>query len=332
MDYRKVNSKIVFDSYPMPTIEEALDQFTNAAIFSVLDLNSAYYQIPLAANSRGVTAFCTPFGLYEFNKLPMGISVGSQALSRVVDELFADLKGRYVFNFLDDLVVYSSSPKEHVTHVWEVPSRLQRSGFTLNPDKVVLGTSEIKYLGHLISARGVKILPERVTAIQDYPCPVNLRSLRRFIGMVGFYARFIPAYGSVVALLHELRKKGVSFCWGEMHQVAFDSLKRALCEAPVLEIHNYEKDFVLATDASDVAVSAVLHQDMNGSLAPIAYHSRVLTPAEQKYSTYEKECLMAKHSLDAKSADPTSSTKSFSRTVITWPSAGCLGKLRTWDA
>ena len=116
-----------------------------------------------------------------------------------MDELFADLKGRYVFNFLDDLVLYSSSPEEQVTHVREVLSRLQRSGFTLNPDKVVLGASEIKYLGHLISARGVKILPERVTAIQDYPRPVNLRSLRRFIGMVGFYARFIPPM--VVSLL-----------------------------------------------------------------------------------------------------------------------------------
>jgi len=290
VDYRKVNSKIVFDSYPMPTIEETLDQFANAAIFSVLDLNSAYYRIPLAANSRGVTVFCTPFGLYEFNKLPMGISIGSQAISRVVDELLADLKGCYVFNFLDNLVVYSSSPEEHVTHVLEVLSRLQRSGFTLNPDEVVLGASEIKYLGHLISARGVKILPERVTAIQDEPPPVNVRSLRRFIRMVGFYARFIPSYGSVVAPLHELRKKGVFFCWRETHQAAFDSLKRALCEAPVLEIHNYE-DFMIATDASDVDVSAVLHQDVNGALAPIAYHSRVLTPAERKYGTYEKECL-----------------------------------------
>ena len=110
VDYRKVNSKIVFDSYLIPTIEEALEQFGNAAFFTVFDLNSAYYQIPLSANSRRVTTFCTPFGLYEFNKLPMGINVGSQGLSRVVDELFAELNGSYFFNFLDDLVIYSSSP------------------------------------------------------------------------------------------------------------------------------------------------------------------------------------------------------------------------------
>jgi hypothetical protein len=197
VDYRKVNSKIVFDSYPMPTIVQALDQFGGAAVFSVLDLNSAYYQIPLSEKSRRVTAFCTPFGLFDFNKLPMGISVGCQGLSRVVDELFADLKGRFVFNFVDDLVVYSLSVEEHRMHVREVLRRLQRAGFTLNPDKAVFGATEIKYLGHLISTRGVKPLPDRVLAIQQYPRPVNLRSLRRFMGMVGFYARFIPIYGEI---------------------------------------------------------------------------------------------------------------------------------------
>ena len=143
----------------------------------------------------------------------MGISVGSQGLSRVVDEVFADLKGRFVFNFLDDLVVYSSSPEEHVAHAREVLTRLERTGFTLNTDKAVLGASEINYLGHLISGRGIKILPERVAAIQDYPQPTNLKSLRRFIGTVGFYAPFIPDYSSIAATLHELKKKGVPFCW-----------------------------------------------------------------------------------------------------------------------
>jgi len=225
---RKVNSKIV-DSYSMPTIEHALEKFSGATIFSVFHFNSVCYQIPLSAMSRRVTAFCTPFGFFEFNKLPMGISVGSQGLRRVVDELFADLKGLYVFNFLYDLVVYSSSPEEHALHVREFLSRLLRSGFILNPEKLVLGASEIKYLGHLLSARGVKILPERVSAIDKYPCPTNIKSLRRGSRMVGFYTRFIPGYADTVAILHELKKKGVAFVWREEHQVAFDSLKRTLC-------------------------------------------------------------------------------------------------------
>ena len=156
--------------------------------------------------------------------------------SRVIDKLFADLKDRYVFNFLDDLVVYSSSAEEHVSHVREILGRLQRAGFTLNPNKVVLRATEIKCLGHLLSARGVKMQLERVAAIQQYLSPTHLRSLRRFIGIVGFYARFIPRYGNVVAVLHELKKNGVPFAWQGEYQAAFVSLKRALCKAPVIQI------------------------------------------------------------------------------------------------
>ena len=153
----------------MPTIDQALKQFIGAAFFSVFDINSAYYQIPLSTASRRVTAFCTPFGLFEFSKLPMGISVGYQGLSRVVDELFADLKGQCVLNFLDDLVLYSPSIEEHGRDVREVLHRLQGMGFTLSPEKIVLQATEIRYLGHLLSARGVNFFPEGVTAIRQYP-------------------------------------------------------------------------------------------------------------------------------------------------------------------
>ena len=291
VDYRKVNAKTLFDSYPLPTIEQAFDQFAGAVIFSILDLNSAYFQIPLTPRSRRVTAFCTPFGLFEFNKLPMGISVGSQGLSRVIDELFADLKGNFVFNYLDDLIVYSRKVEEHSAHVRVVLQRLQSAGFTLNPNKITIGTAEIKYLGHLLSPRGVRVLPEGVTAIESYPVPTNLRTLRRFLGMVGFYARFIPNFSKCAAILHDLKKKGARFEWTPQHQGAFDSLKRALSHAPVLQIPDFGLDFVLVTDASDRAISAVLNQCVGGNLAPIAYYSRLLTPAETNYSMYEKECL-----------------------------------------
>ena len=221
----------------------------------------------------------------------MGISVGCQGLSRAVDELFADLKGQCVFNFLDDLVVYSASIEEHARHVREVLRRLQGMGFTLNPEKIVLQATEIRYLGHLLSARGVKILPERVTALRQYPRPKNLRALRRFIGMVGFYARFIPGYANIATVLYKLKKKGGLFDWQERHQTAFESLKSALCEAPVLQILDFDQQFVLVTDASDLAVSAVPHQRLSEGLAPIAFYSRVLTAAERRYSIYEKECL-----------------------------------------
>ena len=291
VDYRKVNSKIVFDSYPMPSIEQAFEQFANARVFSVLDLNSAYFQIPLTSRSRRVTAFCTSFGLFEFNRLPMGISVGSQALTRVVDELFADLKGEFVFNYLDDLVIYSRSVEEHSVHLRVALRRLQEAGFTLNPEKVVIAAKEIKYLGHLLSAQGISVLPERVAAIKAYPRPTNLRALRRFIGMTGFYARFIPNYSKRAEVLHALKRKGAKFEWTPERQSAFEELKQALSEAPVLQIPDFEKEFVLVSDASDVAISAVLNQRVGPDLAPVSYYSRLLTPAERNYSIYEKECL-----------------------------------------
>jgi hypothetical protein len=208
----------------------------------------------------------------------------------VVDELFADLKGIYVFNFLDDLVVYSKSPEGHRIHLRGVLGKLEKAGFMLNKEKIVLDTSKIKYLCHLISSKGIKVLPERVEVVQRYPRPKNLRDLQKFIGMVGFYDRFIPTYSSIAAPLHALKRKGIAFVW-EDDQKAFDLLKQALCEAPVLQIPDFGKEFVLVTDASDVAVSAILHQRVNGSLAPISYYSRLLMAPERKYSTYEKECL-----------------------------------------
>jgi hypothetical protein len=171
VDYCKVKKKICFDSYPLPKLEQAFQHFSGATVFSVLDFNSAYFQIPLTPQSRRKTAFCTLFGLYEFCKLPMGISIDCQGLSHVVDNLFADLKGKYVFNYLDDLVVYSASISEHQGHLREVLGRLRSAGFTLNKEKIVLGASEIKYLAHYLSSRGIRVIPNRGEATRQYPRP-----------------------------------------------------------------------------------------------------------------------------------------------------------------
>jgi hypothetical protein len=138
----------------------------------------------------------------------------------------------------------------------------------LNPEKVTFGAYEIKYLGHLISSRGIKILPERVAAIQDYLRPKNLRGLRRFLGMVGFYGRFIPGYSDHASVLHTLKKKGTPFNWGSEHQLVFEHWKGALCETPVLQIPDFSKEVVLVTDASDVAISAVMNQRIGDQLGP----------------------------------------------------------------
>ena len=221
----------------------------------------------------------------------MGISVGGQGLSRVIDELFADVKNKFVFNYLDDLIVYSHSLEEHSSHVRTVLDRLQEAEFTLNIDKITIAATEIQYLGHLLSPRGISVLPERVAAISAYPRPHKLRTLRRFLGMTGFYARFIPEFSNCAAPLHALKRKGAIFDWTSEHNDAFETLKKALSQAPVLQIPDFTKEFVLVTDASNLAISAVLNQRVGESLAPISFHSRLLSPAERNYTIYEKECL-----------------------------------------
>ena len=291
VDYRLLNKKIVFDAFPMPNVECAFAYFSKATIFSVLDLNSAYYQIPLSAKSRKVTAFCTPFGLFEFVKLPMGISVGCQVLSRVVDALLGDLKNKFIYNFMDDLVVYSRSREEHMQHLKEVFTRLEKAGLTLNRDKLQLAKQEIPFLGHLISAQGIRILPERVEAIRTFPPPKNLKAVRRFLGMAGFYGRFIRNFSHLAEPLHALKRKNACFEWGQSQQSAFLRLKEALMTPPVLQIPDFSSCFSLMCDASDVAISAVLQQKNGEQWAPIAYASRLLSPAERRYAIYEKECL-----------------------------------------
>jgi hypothetical protein len=226
IDYRLLNKKVVFDAFPMPSVEHAFANFQGAQGFSVLDLNSAYYQIPLSVKSRKATAFCTPFGLYEFTKLPMGISVGCQVLSRVVDSLFCDLKHKYVYNFMDDLVVNSSSMDEHLVHLKEVFSRLQKADFTLNCDKVHLAPSEIKFLGHSLSAKGIGILPERVEAIVQFPPPKNLKAVRRFLGMVGFYGNFVENFSQIAEPLDALKREKAVFLWEEPQKKALNNLRR----------------------------------------------------------------------------------------------------------
>jgi hypothetical protein len=155
VDYHLLNKKVVFDAFPMPTVEHAFADFHNAKVFSMLDINLAYYQIPLSAKSWRATAFCVPFGLFKFNKLPMGISEGCQVPSRVVDTLFSDLKQKSAYNFMDDLVVYPSSLTEHLGHLAEVFKMLEKATFTLDPDKLQLAQAEISFLGQLVSSQGV---------------------------------------------------------------------------------------------------------------------------------------------------------------------------------
>lgn len=292
LDYRKLNAQIEIDSVPLPDLHSAFDWFGKAKYFSIFDLNQAYHQIPLTPDSKPLTAFCVPWNLYQFTRVPMGLAVGAQTLTRLLDSIFHDVKFKFVFNYLDDLLVYSESFEEHLQHLEEVLVRLCGAGLTVNPDKVNFAQSEISFLGHLVSSRGVCIDPARTQGIRDFPPPKDVKGIARFVGMVNFYRRFIPNIAELAAPLNALRRKGAKFSWGEEQQTSFELLKEAVMQPPVLAMPDFTKDFVLQTDASSQAIAAVLSQVVDGIRQPIAYASRTLTPAEKKSSSvYELECL-----------------------------------------
>jgi hypothetical protein len=241
VDYHLLNKKVVFDAFPMPTFEHAFANFSIAKIFSVLDLNSAYYQIPLSAKSRKATDFCTSFGMFEFKKLPLCISVGCLVLSRVVDSLFGDLKHKFIYNFMDYLVVYSGSFAEHLEPLKKIFARLANVGFSLNRDELYLAQQEISFLGQSVSAKGIKVLPERVEPIKKIPPPKNLKVVRRILGMAGFYVRFIDRFSQISEPLHALKSKNAKFVWGDAQQAAFLQLKEALARPLILEIPDFPR-------------------------------------------------------------------------------------------
>lgn len=295
VNHAKLNQRINLDPFPLPTVESALQHLGRAKFFSVLDLNSSFFQVELQEECRRFTAFSTPWKQYEFLRVPMGANFGSQALSRVLDEVLAEFKYQFVFNYVDDVIVYSESWEQHVKDVEKVLLKLREAGLTVNPKKINMGKQAIKFLGYIVSDGHLSMDPEKVRPIVEYPAPKNVRAVQRFMGMIGYYARFIPNLTETASPLNELKRKGVVFEWTAERDKSFHCLKRALCNSPVLRLPDFTRRFSLHVDASSKALGAVLQQvdltEEGHPLAPLAYASRTLTAGERKLSAYEKEAL-----------------------------------------
>lgn len=298
VDYRELNKKVVLRSVPLPDLHSCFGWFRGARYFTTLDLNQAYNQIPLEEKSKQVTAFTTDWNLYEFNRVPFGLATGAAVLSQLMDMVFSDVKFRFVYHYLDDLVVYSRSANEHLQHLREVFNRLRRAGLTVNPNKVVFAGQKMKFLGHLVSGEGVTINPERVEVVKHYPRPRNVKEVARFIGMANFFRKFVNGFAEKAAPLNQLRKKDVQFSWGPTQEAAFTAIKEALQSAPVLALPDFSQEFILQTDASGHGLGAVLLQEQDGKRV-IAYASRGLNELEQKYSIYELEALAVLYGMEA---------------------------------
>jgi hypothetical protein len=209
--------------------------------------------------------------------VPFGIGTGTQVLTRLLDKAFSDIKFKYVFLYLDDLVIYSDSFDEHLYHLEEVFTRLRNAGLTVNPSKVKFATTQFSFLGHIISSSGVSVDPDRTKSIRDFPTPRDVKGIARFIGMVSFFHKFIPHFAERASPFNLLRKKDTPFVWGSEQQYAFQDLKLAIINPPVLCMADFSRRFILQTDASSLAVAAVLLQEFEGERQPIAFASRTLS-------------------------------------------------------
>lgn len=291
IDYRKLNDVTVGAVFPLPRIEEILDQLGHSIYFTTLDLASGFHQIPMRKEDQQKTAFSTPLGHYEFTRMPFGLKNAPATFQRLMNSVLSGLQGLQCFVYLDDIVIYSSSIEQHSIKLRAIFERLMANNLKLQPDKCEFMRKEVSYLGHIISDSGVKPNPDKVKAINDLRAPVDQKSIKSFLGLVGYYRKFIPDFAKIAKPLTLLLKKDTPFVWSNIHQKSFNKFKEILTTEPLLKYPDFSKQFILTTDASNYAIGSVLSQGPIGSDPPIAFASRTLNNAEQNYSTTEKELL-----------------------------------------
>lgn len=299
VDYRKLNAITESDAYPLPNLTEILESLSGSAIFSTLDLNSGYWQVTMDTSSKAKTAFTTSAGLFHFNVMPFGLKNAPSTFQRLMETVLGELRGKNCFVYIDDIIVYSPSVTQHFLDLQAVFQKLQDAGLTINLRKSKFCLHEVTFLGHLVNIQGISADPSKVEAIRTYPVPRNLKEVQRFLGLAGWYHRFVSNFSRIAEPLNSLKKKGRTFQWTLQCQQAFEQLKTCLMTPPILGHPNLEHPFMVYTDASEIGLGAVLTQKRRQGIEEvIAYASRTLNPAETNYSATEKECLAVVWALD----------------------------------
>ena len=327
IDYRKLNLQTVKDAYALPNLEEAFSALAGSKWFSVLDLKSGYYQIEMEEPDKQKTAFVCPLGFWEFNRMPQGITNAPSTFQRLMERCMGNLNLKEVLVFIDDLIIFSPTLEEHEQRLKRVLQRLKEYGLKLAPEKCRFFQTCVKYLGHIVSEKGVETDPEKIKALTTWPVPTNLKELRSFLGFAGYYRRFIQGYSHIVRPLNGLtsgypplrkgNKKPFKGADGNYHQPkepfgqrwtsdcqeAFDLIIQKLTSAPVLGFANPQLPYILHTDASTVGLGAALYQIQNDQPRAIAFASRGLTRSEMRYPAHKLEFLALKWAVTSKFSD-----------------------------
>ena len=292
VDYRRINAVTRKDAYPLPRVDDILETLAGSQLFSTLDLASGYWQVEVKPEDREKTAFITSEGLYEFNVLPFGLCNGPATFQRLMNILLAGVQWHDCLVYLDDIIVLGRSFGEHLQNLAKVFQRLRQANLKLQVKKCVFGRDTVKFLGHIISSKGISTDPEKVARVSQWPVPINKLELQQFLGFVNYYRRFIKDCASISKPLYQLTEHTRQFKWTDQCQEAFLTLRKALVSAPVLAFPDCSRMFILDTDASNQGIGAVLSQQHDDGLEHVvAYASRVLSKAERRYSVTRKEML-----------------------------------------
>ena len=260
IDYRFVNAITIKNRYPLPRIDDLMDQVHGEKVFSKIDMASGFHQIRMAEADCHKSAFRTRFGHYEFTVLPMGMTSAPATFQRLMNDIFMPYLDKFVIIFLDDLCIYSKTPEEHIEHLEIVLGLLREHKLLAKPSKCLFGVTSMEFLGHIISCDGIATDARKIKAVQDWPVPKNAKDVLSFMGLANFYRRFVKDFSKLAAPLTTLTGKDIKFQWGSVEQESFESLMVALTSSPVLAVPDFTKPFLVRCDASQFAIGQVLCQ------------------------------------------------------------------------
>ncbi|XP_075107077.1 putative mitochondrial protein AtMg00860 [Nicotiana tabacum] len=257
MDYKDLNSKIVKDKFPIPVVDELLEELHGAQFFTKLDLRSSYHQVRMDSMDVEKTAFRMHHGYFEFFVMPFGLTNAPSTFQEMMNEVFRNYLHQFTFVFFDDILVYSKTWKDHLSHMRIILELLQAHRLCFKKSKCSFGEKQVAYLGHIVSNTSVSADDNKIKAVVDWPQPQSTKILHGFLGLAGYYHKFIQNFGLIAAPLTSMLKRH-SFKWNDDTLASFEALKKALIAAPILQLPNFDEEFVIECDASGDGIGAVL--------------------------------------------------------------------------
>ncbi|XP_071683402.1 uncharacterized protein [Lolium perenne] len=293
VDYQKLNDVTIKNKYPLPKIEDLFDQMNGARVFSKIDLRTGYHQLKVRESDIPKTAFTTRYGLFEYTVISFGLTNAPAYFMNLMNKVFMKYLDKFVVVFIDDILIYSKSEEEHVEHLRIVLGTLRDHKLYAKFSKCEFWLKEVGFLGHVISAGGVSVDPSKIQSIMEKKAPTNQTEVRAFLGLAGYYRKFVEGFSSIARPLTQLLKKDKKFEWTDKCEASFQELKKRLVTAPVLTMPDITKDFDVYCDASKLGLGSVLMQE--GKV--IAYLSRQLRPHEMNYPTHDLELAAVVHAL-----------------------------------